>query len=72
VTPAHEAGCSYGGFSCGYWLIADGCPEYHPEKHYVTDDECPCGITFAGAGTGVVVSDAQDRPLPVELQRGIS
>jgi hypothetical protein len=67
----HPAGCTYGGFSCGYWLISEGCTEYHPETHYVTDDRCPCGNEFPGAGTGVVVSDAEDCPLPPELQAGI-
>ena len=66
----HDAGCVYGGFSCGYWLVVEGCPEYHPEKHYVTDDFCPCGNEFPCAGTCVVVADAQDRPLPLELRSG--
>jgi hypothetical protein len=67
----HAAGCTYGGFSCGYWLLVEGCEEYHPETHYATDDRCPCGHEFAGAGTGVFVSDAQDKPLPEHLRRGI-
>lgn len=67
----HSAGCLYGGFSCGYWLIADGCDEFHPETHYVTDDRCPCGTEFPGAGTGVFVSDANDKELPAELQDGL-
>jgi hypothetical protein len=67
----HEAGCTYGGFSCGYWLVVDGCDEYHPETHYVTDDYCPCGHEFAGAGTMAVVYDAHDRPLPEHLRTGI-
>lgn len=67
----HAAGCTYGGFSCGYWLLVEGCPEYHPETHIVTDDHCPCGHEFPGAGTGKVVSDAEDKELPPELRRGI-
>jgi hypothetical protein len=67
----HEKGCTYGGFSCGYWLVAEGCTEYHPETHIVTDDRCPCGHTFEGFGTGKCVSDADDRELPVELRQGI-
>jgi hypothetical protein len=27
----HAAGCMYGGFGEGYWLIADGCPLWHGE-----------------------------------------
>lgn len=27
----HKAGCVFGGFSEGYWLIADGCPLFHGE-----------------------------------------
>lgn len=27
----HAAGCIYGGFSRGYWMIADGCPLDHGE-----------------------------------------
>lgn len=67
----HEAGCTYGGFSCGYWLVAEGCEEYHPETHLVTDDRCPCDLEFPGFGSGYAVSDAQDRALPPELQEGI-
>ena len=67
----HPKGCTYGGFSCGYWLVADGCDLYHPERHIVNDDRCPCGNTFEGAGTGVVISDHDDRPLPPELRGGI-
>ena len=25
----HAAGCVYGGFGYGYWLIAEGCPLWH-------------------------------------------
>lgn len=67
----HEAGCTYGGFSCGYWLRVEGCPEFHPETHIVRDDRCPCGHTFPGFGTGKVVSDAEDKELPPELRGGI-
>jgi hypothetical protein len=28
----HSAGCIFGGFSYGYWLIADGCPRFHGEE----------------------------------------
>lgn len=58
--PTHPAGCTYGGFSCGYWLIAEGCDLEHWERHIVRDDECPCGTTFPGAGTTVVFFDASD------------
>ncbi len=54
----HDAGCVYGGFSCGFWMIADGCPEEHWEEHYAKDDVCPCGDTFPGAGTARVLCDA--------------
>ena len=27
----HKAGCIFGGFSYGYWLIAEGCPKFHGE-----------------------------------------
>lgn len=37
----HPAGCVYGGFSCGYWLIAKDCPFEHPMFHCHTKDE-PC------------------------------
>ena len=67
----HEAGCSYGGFSCGYWMVVDGCPEYHPETHLVRDDRCPCGNVFPGFGTGHAVSDFHDRELPPELRQGL-
>lgn len=71
-TPAtHAAGCTYGGFSCGYWLVSDGCPEYHPETHIVTDDRCPCGNTFPEFGSGLAVCDTNDRDLPAELRQGI-
>jgi hypothetical protein len=65
------AGCSYGGFSCGYWLVVDGCDKYHPETHIVTDDQCPCGNEFPGFGSGKAVCDHEDRPLPPELREGI-
>lgn len=67
----HPAGCTYGGFSCGYWLVAEDCDEFHPETHFVTDDRCPCGITFPGFGTGMCVADHHNRPLPPELRTGI-
>lgn len=28
----HAAGCVFGGFSQGYWMIAEGCPLFHGEK----------------------------------------
>jgi hypothetical protein len=28
----HPAGCVYGGFSHGYWLIAEGCDRSHSEN----------------------------------------
>lgn len=52
----HEAGCTYGGLSCRYWLVVETCERDHWERHVVTDDGCPCGHTFPGAGTGVVFS----------------
>jgi hypothetical protein len=56
----HDAGCTYGGFSCGYWLIVDGCSEEHWERHYaLADDRCPCGTLYPGVeGPAVVVFDA--------------
>ena len=27
----HRAGCRFGGFSLGYWIIAEGCPLFHGE-----------------------------------------
>lgn len=71
ASPEHDAGCTYGGFSCGHWLVAAGCSEYHPETHIVTDDRCPCGFEFPGFGAGKVVFDVDDRPLPLGLQQGI-
>lgn len=67
----HPAGCTYGGFPCGYWLVVEGCTEYHPETHIVRDDHCPCGNEFPGFGDGLAVIDTDDRPLPVELQKGL-
>lgn len=55
----HPAGCTYGGFSCGYWMVAEGCELYHPERHVVTDDRCPCGNEFPGFGSGIAISDAE-------------
>lgn len=56
----HAAGCVYGGFSCGYWLIAEGCTLSHWEEHYVGDDQrCPCGIEFPGAPRGVTRSKVE-------------
>lgn len=28
----HPLGCFYGGFSKGYWMIADNCQLYHGEE----------------------------------------
>lgn len=28
----HPAGCIYGGFSKGYWLVADDCDRSHGEE----------------------------------------
>jgi len=52
-------------------MVADGCDEYHPETHIVTDDRCPCGHVFSGAGTRKVVSDFHNIDLPVEHQAGM-
>lgn len=71
IATEHEAGCTYGGFSCGYWLVVPGCPEFHPETHIVRDDRCPCGNVFPGFGEGRAVCDTDDKPLPPELQQGI-
>jgi hypothetical protein len=65
--PEHAAGCVYGGFSCGYWIIANGCTEQHWERHYaLNDDRCPCGTLYPGVnGPAVVIFDAtadDDRP----------
>jgi hypothetical protein len=55
----HDDGCTFGGFSCGYWIIVDGCKNEHWESHIVAEDEtCPCGNTFPGASRGVVFLDA--------------
>ena len=55
----HAAGCIFGGFGCHYWMIVDGCPEEHWERHYVIDDErCPCGTHWLGAPRGLVIADA--------------
>lgn len=27
----HPAGCLFGGFGEGYWMIVDGCPLFHGE-----------------------------------------
>ena len=57
----HPAGCTYGGFSCGYWLIADGCDLEHWERHITLENErCACGNHFPGAGRDVVFMDATD------------
>lgn len=57
----HPAGCTYGGFSCGYWLVScDECDRQHWEQHIVINDKCACGHTFPGAGTCVVFCDATD------------
>jgi hypothetical protein len=46
----HPKGCVYGGFSCGYWLIVEGCKLEHWERHIVVDDEtCACGTRFVGS-----------------------
>ncbi len=38
----HEAGCTFGGFSCQYWLVAEGCERRHPNVHVHGRDEfCP-------------------------------
>jgi hypothetical protein len=59
----HAAGCTYGGFSCGYWLISPGCTEEHWEEHIVGDDDtCPCGHVFPGAGRGVVFCESGTPP----------
>lgn len=71
ASPRHAAGCSYGGFSCGFWLVIPDCTEYHPETHIVRDDRCPCGNEFPGFGSGLAVCDTDDRDLPVALQKGI-
>ncbi len=55
--PTHPAGCSYGGFSCGYWLIAEGCELGHWERHIIVANEsCPCGTRYPGAA-GVILFD---------------
>jgi hypothetical protein len=71
IATEHEAGCRYGGFTCGWWLRVDGCSDYHPETHIVRGDRCPCGNEFPGFGDGHAVCDADDRPLPLELQVGL-
>lgn len=55
----HPAGCIYGGFSCGYWLIIPDCPLEHHETHYVgADSRCPCGTLYPGAVNETVGFDA--------------
>jgi hypothetical protein len=57
----HEAGCVYGGFSCGYWLISDECDLEHWEKHIVlADGRCPCGSECPGAFSTVVFLNASE------------
>ncbi len=57
----HDAGCVYGGFSCGYWLISDDCDLDHWEHHYsAADDHCPCGNHFPGAGRNKVAFNRTD------------
>lgn len=59
---SHAAGCVYGGFSCGYWLVADGCAEEHWEEHLVmADGQCPCGTHYPGA-TGCVITFDRTSP----------
>jgi hypothetical protein len=59
----HAAGCCYGGFSCGYWLVVDGCELEHHERHYVgADGRCPCGTLYPGAANCVVGFDATTEP----------
>ncbi len=55
----HLQGCVYGGFSCGYWMVAEGCDLPHPEKHYVGEDgRCSCGNEFPGAKNETVGCEA--------------
>jgi len=57
----HPAGCTYGGFSCGYWLVSEGCPLEHWERHLVLEHgRCPCGTVYPGAASMVVFVDATD------------
>jgi hypothetical protein len=46
----HPEGCVYGGFSCGYWMIVEGCKLEHWERHIVlANDHCACGTHYPGA-----------------------
>ena len=42
----HPLGCIYGGFSCGYWMVAEGCELEHDEHHVKIpgEDRCPCRV----------------------------
>jgi hypothetical protein len=42
----HAAGCVFGGFGEGYWLIADRCPEWH-------GDDRPRGPLDADVGGSI-------------------
>jgi hypothetical protein len=64
----HPKGCTYGGFSCGYWLVADGCELEHWETHITNEDVCPCGITFPGARQSEVLFDATSPDTPDSFQ----
>jgi hypothetical protein len=33
----HPAGCIYGGFSSGFWMVAEGCKFDHPEQTFTND-----------------------------------
>ena len=56
--PIHPAGCTYGGFSCGYWLTSPECGLDHWERHIVgPDGTCPCGHEFPGAANEVVFTN---------------
>lgn len=59
----HPAGCTYGGFSCGYWLVVEDCEREHWERHIVlADGTCPCGNSFPGASNTVVFYEQADNP----------
>lgn len=67
----HPTGCSYGGFSCGYWLIAEGCTEKHWERHIVlANGSCPCGTEYPGAANCAVVFDASSPDVPLTDTQG--
>jgi hypothetical protein len=58
-TTKHPEGCVWGGFSCGFWLIAPECELEHWERHIVgVNSHCPCGTEYPGAASTIVYFEA--------------